>query len=233
MEMHSLAVLTIAAAGLITCLSLSVGAGESALATNLESGRPQTVVAYGTSLTHEGAWPAQLQEALDRKYAGLAKVINSAQGAMWSKWGVENLDERVISKAPDTVLIEFAINDAYLPYQTSTAECRANLETIIDRILDANPNCEIVLMTMNPPTGIHLEQRPEIEAYYEVYRQVAKERGLRLVDHYPSWLRILKEDEATFFEYVPDGLHPEALGCQKVITPYLLERLGVRGLSAD
>ncbi len=80
---------------------------------------------------------------------------------MWSKWGVDNLDARVLTKKPDTVFIEFAINDAYLDYKTSVSDARRNLANMIDRILSSKADTEIILMTMTPPTGIHLERRPK------------------------------------------------------------------------
>ena len=146
---------------------------------------------------------------------------------MWSGWGVTNLDKRVIAKAPDAVLIEFAINDAFLQYTTSVEDCRRNLENMINRIQKARPACEIILMTMNPPVGVHLERRPKIEDYYAVYREVAKRRGLRLIDHEPNWQKVLKDGEAEFKKLVPDGIHPSALGCEKIILPELLRSLGM------
>jgi acyl-CoA thioesterase I len=211
---------------LVVCVS-AWAAGWSALVANLNAGKSQIVVAYGTSLTAGGAWVDQLQQALDKKFPGLVKVINSGGDSMWSKWGMENLDERVIQKAPDAVIIEFAINDAFLQYQTSTDDCRRNLVGMIDRILTARLKCQIILMTMNPPVGVHLKRRPKIESYYEVYRQVAKERRLLLIDHYRNWADLLKRDEVTFKKYVPDGVHPNALGCEKIILPQLLKSLGV------
>ncbi|MBN2293741.1 MAG: SGNH/GDSL hydrolase family protein [Pirellulales bacterium] len=209
-------------------------AGEkSRLVTNLEAGKQQTVITYGTSLTAGGAWVRQLQQALDRSYPGKARVINSGKGGMWSTWGVENLDRRVIEKKPDTVLIEFAINDAFLSYKTSVAQARANLENMIDRILKSNPDCEIVLMVMNPPIGIHLERRPKIKGYYQMYRDAAKDRKLLLIDHYPAWEKILKKDPKLFNKYVPDGIHPGPEGCKAVITPQIIKSLGIKVQQKD
>jgi acyl-CoA thioesterase-1 len=212
--------------------SLLVAAGcrttqESRLVANLNGDKPQTVITYGTSLTAGGAWVKQLQEALDRHYAGKVTLINSGKGAKWSGWGVDNLDTRVIEKKPDTVLIEFAINDAYLPYKTSVAQARSNLVNMIERIQKANAECEIILMVMNPPVGVHLERRPAIADYYQMYRDVAREREFLLVDHYPQWEKILNETPELFKKYVPDGIHPGAEGCSVVITPAIIEALGI------
>lgn len=214
------------------CLGLAHGLAADPnavrLVANLKAGKAQTIVTYGTSLTAGGAWVKQLQGALDKKFPGLPTVINSGAGGMWSKWGVDNLDQRVIAKSPDAVFIEFAINDAFLKYATSPADCRRNLETMIDRILKARPQCQVILMTMNPPVGAHLERRPKIEEYYAVYRAVARQRKLLLIDHHPNWQKLLQQDKTTFDQYVPDGIHPNATGCEKVILPQLLKSLGIK-----
>ena len=68
--------------------------GHSQLVDNLKAGQAQTVVTYGTSLTSGGAWVRQLGQALEARWPGKAKVINSGAGGMWSTWGVDNLDDR-------------------------------------------------------------------------------------------------------------------------------------------
>lgn len=206
------------------------GGEKSRLVTNLEAGKAQTVVTYGTSLTDGARWVSDLRAGLERSFPGRAKVVNSAKSAMWSAWGVKNLEQRVIEKKPDTVLIEFSINDAYLPYKTSVPQARSNLVEMIDRIQKANASCEVILMVMNPPVGGHLEQRPKITEYNQMYRDVAKDRKLLLIDHYPNWKKILKADPDLFRKYMPDGIHPGAEGCKMVITPEVFKALGLTAL---
>ena len=55
--------------------------------------------------------------------------------------------------------------------------------------------------------------------YYQVYRDVAKERKLLLIDHYPVWKAILDKEPERFNKLVPDGIHPSDEGCREVITP--------------
>jgi len=195
------------------------------LVKNLAAGKKQHLITYGTSLTHGGAWVGQIKADLEKKFPGLLTLTNGAQSGMWSKWGLDNLDARVLQKKPDTVIIEWAINDAFLQYKTSVEDARKNLETMMDRILQQNPAAEIILMTMNPPIKVHLEKRPEIEKYYQMYRDVAAARKLRLVDHYPNWKRILDSNPAEFDKLVPDGIHPNPAGAEKVITPEILKAL--------
>lgn len=212
---------------LLALPAISLGGEKSRLVSNLEAEKKQTVVAYGTSLTANGAWVKQLSSELNRRYSGLAAVINSGAGSRASKWGVKNLQTRVIDNQPDAVFIEFSINDASRQSPTTLPQARANLETMIDRILAANKSCEIILMVMNPPTGWHLRDRPKIEAYNQIYRDVAAKRHLLLIDHYPNWQKIRIDDPKLFAQYVPDGIHPNYEGCRAVITPKILSALGI------
>lgn len=210
------------------CLSNSLFA-QSHFRKNLQSGIHQTIVVYGTSLSaNPNGWPAMLEKEIDKRYPSLIKVENMAAGAMWSTWGVQNLDERVLSKKPDLVLIEFAINDAYLPYKTSKKVCQVNLEYMIDRILEQNPKCDVVIQIMNMPTGIHFhEHRPDFESYNEVYRNVAKSRNLLLIDHTIYWKPILEKGLPEYLKLVPDGIHPEELARRTLVTPCILKSLQI------
>lgn len=201
--------------------SAAFSADPALVIKNLEAGKKQHIVTYGTSLTAGGAWVKQLRELLDKKYPGLATVTNSGQSGKWSKWGLDHLENLVLKKNPDTVLMEWAINDAFLEYKTSVEQARKNLETMLDLILKQNPNCEIILMTMDPPINLHLQRRPEIEKYYQMYRDVAKARKLRLIDHEANWKPILEKSKADYLALVPDGIHPNAKGCETVILPAL------------
>lgn len=204
---------------------------KSKLVDRLESKKKQVIVAYGTSLTAGGAWVSQLSDALNQRFPGLATVINSGGSGMWSKWGIDNLDKRVISKKPDVVFIEFCINDSVERFHCTVAKSKANLETMITRILKSNPRCEIFLMTMTPgdkyPQG-HRSHRKGIATYYAMYQSVAKKRGLLLIDHYSSWKKLQSRDPKLFQKYVPDTIHPTAAGCANVVTPRLLQALGLK-----
>ena len=97
---------------------------------------------------------------------------------------------------------------------------------MIDAILAGNPNAEIILQTMNsvkdkPGSGLHATDRPALTAYFQVYRDVAKERGLLLVDNYPNWLKLMTENPGLFDRLVPDRIHPQLEGYRQVLLPEL------------
>lgn len=197
----------------------------------LESGENQKIVVYGTSLsaTKEG-WVTMLEDSLNALYPGKVEIINSAQTAMWSTWGVENLREKVLEHKPDMVIIEFAMNDAYLPYSTSIEAARLNLEYMVLRIRELYKDCSIVIQVMNMPIAEHKVQRPDIERYYNLYRKESKKLHAKLIDHYEYWVPLLKKGEEVFRRYVPDGIHPNLEAQKKLVLPHILKTLGVSNL---
>lgn len=215
----------------LTALALPLFSAEkSKLVTHFEAGKEQTIVTYGTSLTAAGAWVKQMTAVLEKKFPQQATVINSGGSGKWSDWGVANLQQRVIDKKPDTVFIEFSINDCVERFEGSVPIAKKNLETMIAAILKANPQCEIILMTMTPgnahPAG-HKSYRKDIEKHYEMYRSVAKERKFILIDHYPNWKALQTNEPEQFKTFVPDSIHVTPEGCAKIITPKILTALGV------
>ncbi len=200
---------------------------KTRLVQNLEVGKKQTLVTFGTSLTAVGAWVDQLRTVLEQQFPGLATVINGAQGGANSDWGRGALDEKVLAHKPDTVLIEFSVNDANARRKTSVEHARENLENMIERILASNPDCEIILQVMNPPVAHTKTARPDIAAYDQMYRDVAAERGFRLIDHGPAWQELLKTDPRSFLLCMPDTIHPLRSGSLKVSTPVVVSALGL------
>lgn len=209
----------------------SFAAGKKTrLVSNLVRGRKQVVVAFGTSLTANGAWVEQVSTVLNRQFPMLLTVVNSGGSGKWSEWGVQNLDKLVISRNPDTVFIEFSINDSVERFKGSVQVAQANLEQMIDRILKKNGECEVILMTMTPGDKYamgHRSYRKDIGAHYAMYRDVAERKGLLIIDHYPNWKAMQAKDKERFLRYVPDTIHPTAIGCSQVVTPLILEALGV------
>lgn len=216
---------------LLIALALPLfSADKSPLVTHLEAGEKLTIVTYGTSLTAGGAWVKQLAEVLEQQYPEQAKIINSGGSGKWSDWGVANLQKRVIDKKPDVVFMEFSMNDCVERFQGSVAIAKKNLETMIDGILQSNKKCKIILMTMTPgdayPVG-HTSYRKDIVKHYDMYREVANERKLLLIDHYPSWKKLQTEEPEKFKLFVPDTIHVTPKGCAEIVTPSIVSALGL------
>jgi acyl-CoA thioesterase I len=201
---------------------------QSALVKRLKAGEDQVVVVYGTSLSSGGngrVWMDAVAQALNSSHRGQLKYYLSGKGGKWSTWGVQHLEDSVIKKNPDVVIIEFGINDAFKDNQTSPEVARLNLHYMIDRIKLHNPACEIILQVMNMPVNKSADYRPDLSLYYDLYRQVARKRKLLLIDHYGNWEKILKQGKDVFLQHIPDGIHPNAASGRNIIAPFILQRL--------
>ncbi|NQU54135.1 MAG: hypothetical protein HQ522_16530 [Bacteroidetes bacterium] len=214
-----------------------VAQGKSSLISKLKNGEKVKIAALGTSLT-EGKWPwfDVMKEWLDQDYPGLVEYHNEGVGASASSYppGKSGLDKvKVIAAtSPDVVFIEFAVNDAYEAYNISVAESRANLESMINTLKERNPDVEIILQTMNvvidmPELNMtESTKRADLLQYLGMYREVAKENRLLLIDHYPNWHKFLKEEgRDAYVKVVTDGIHPNLDGYRKILLPKLKEVL--------
>ena len=191
----------------------------------LATGERKTIVAYGTSLTALPGWVDAFKAVMAFKYGKNALVVNSAVSATDSNWGLQNIASRVLVFKPDLVFIEFGINDAYLEREITQSGAKQNLLDMINAIYEVNPDCEIVIMTMDIPLDGHFTARPEFEQYYDVYREVAAETGVILVDNHAAWKELLDESEEGYRNLVPDGIHPSQAGHERVTLSAILDVL--------
>lgn len=209
--------------------------GSAKFITRLADGQDIKIVVYGTSLTAGGAWVDQMNKWLSAKYPDRITLINSGLSGKGSTVGLSQLATKVLAHKPDVVFIEFAVNDAFIASdgipKTSVAKSRENLNAMIQAIQSQNPAVEIILQTMNSvwdsPTGSNLsaKMRPNLADYYQMYRDVAAERGFMIIDHHPNWVALQKSNPANFKSYLADGIHPNAKGVAKVTFPLLQKRL--------
>ena len=190
---------------------------------NLHANEAQTVVVYGTSLTEQGPWVAPLQAWFETKYPGKVKVINSGGSGQHSGWGVANVKAKVVDLHPDLVFIEFAMNDAHVRFKITPEQALANLDKIVTAVQKGDPQTAIVLQTMNTaidaPGKTAGTDRPKLDVFYANYTGYAAKQHLALVDNYPAWLKLAKDDAKTFLTYAPDGLHPNAKGIAAITWP--------------
>jgi len=226
-----------------SALSRKKGDSEkSSFIQQLEKGKPVKIVTLGTSLTGgKWRWVDVMMEWLDESYPRQVRMENLGVGAsasmtvpvmegntyLWKRCGLDRVQEAMVMN-PDVVFIEFAVNDAYQPYQISVEQSRKNLESMISSLQSANPAVEVILQTMNvvidmPELNMaESSKRSKLPRYLKMYRKVAQENDLLLIDHYPNWKKFLKkEGRDTYIKVVTDGIHPNLEGYRKVMLPEL------------
>lgn len=211
-------------------LWLVAAAGEAAILSKLNGGQSLTIAALGTSLTDASysSWFGQMGDWLNSRYPGKVTLDNEGIGGSNSFSGLSPQLPNALSRNPDAIFIEFAINDAWTPYGISPEVSKANLQTMIDDIrawsADGHKSVDIIIQTMNndPSSG----NRPDLAGYYQGYRDVAAANGLLLIDNYRNWIDLYNSAPGTWHDYVPDGIHPNELGSQNVIVPEIQRMLG-------
>ena len=174
----------------VALVALAVDAMASARFVDaLKEGRNQTIVCYGTSLTVQSSeWVGGLRSALEARWPGKATVINSGLSGKNSATGLANVQDKVVSKNPDAVLIEFSMNDAADSLNTgktaaqALADAESNLKAIIAAVTNANPSCAI----------IDCNAKEAADAYWEVEKGLADAKGVsfRHMGHPNSYLAI-------------------------------------------
>ncbi|MFV0491248.1 MAG: SGNH/GDSL hydrolase family protein [Pseudorhodobacter sp.] len=193
---------------------------DRALSSALPDG-PLTIVTFGTSLTAPPQiWPDRLAEALaacrDTR-VGVERVAGPGRGSVWALGQVA----KVVAHDPDLVLVELAINDADFRDGASLARGRAQHRGLITGLRGALPKAQIVLMTMNPATGLRGWIRPRLAVHYRQYRDLAAEAETGLIDLYPRWLALPRGERGLS----ADGLHPDPERAAEIIVPQIVRYL--------
>lgn len=166
-------------------------------------GGVMTLAVLGTSLTARADWPEALRDRIAACSGREVRLVRVAEPGAYSGWGMAQVPA-LIAAAPDLVLVEFTINDADLRDGIGRAQSRDNHAEIIGRIRAARPEAAIGLLVLNPPRGLRALTRPFLGRYREIYRDLAQEEGVGLLDLHETWRKAL----ALQPDLLPDGLHP-------------------------
>ena len=78
------------------------------------------------------------------------------------------------------------------------------------------------LLTTHEPAGRHASVRPALNEYYEMYRDVADDRNVHLLDLHAIW-----GDTPPSSNYMPDGIHTNSLAGRDVIAPAVISDFGL------
>src|SRR5574343_20540 len=133
------------------------------------------MVCFGTSLTSGSGWVELLKKELPKWY-----VIKFAKGGMNSNWGIDNI-HKLLALKPKVVLMEFAVNDAYLgkPYYPTPdlSTSMSNMEAMIEMM--KRRGIKVYVLGMNPPFDKHcfgrnpFEDRKDYKRFYLQHRRIA------------------------------------------------------------
>jgi len=131
-------------------------------------------------------------------------LYNESHGGKDSIWGVTNLQDRVITKNPDVLLLEFGANDI----ATTTLEnFKINMKQLINGVQNTLPNCKISMMNSVPDSNEANYITPSFLTVWipEIYK-IARLRNCRIID---SWNTLNAINSAT---WRIDNIHPNIYG---------------------
>jgi len=175
----------------------------------LEAGEDVTVAYIGGSIT-EGAgarsdysYVQQCTNYLVKHYPD-AKIdqVNAGIGGTRSDYGNVRVGREVLSKDPDLVFIEYAVNDAW----PGNDYIREALESLIRTVLGSESSPAAVLVISFKGD---MEYDPNNTTYF---KEIGKHYGLPVIDVHNPVFRGISDGKFTFDNYVPDGIHPSAYG---------------------
>jgi lysophospholipase L1-like esterase len=179
----------------------------------------KSVLVVGASLIARGDWIDEVEQQI-RACNKDASVVRLAMPGANSAWGLSALREYFRETRADIVVVSFAGNDASLWRGFPLFMSRAYHSEII--ALSQAHSAEVILATMNPAWELEVWERPGQQAYRNMYRKLADEIGLLVVDTTPLWFAL---DEDTRTAWVPDGLHPTEQAMRQIAVPAFAEVL--------
>ena len=152
----------------------------------IQKGEEVNLVFFGDSITAGGnssgrgntapftpRWSEMVRDALAAKYpAAKINFTNTAVGGKETNWAISEVDNSVNAYKPDLLVLAFGMNDG----GKTTEAFIKNTKTIIDKVLAANPDCEIaVIGTMLPhsETTYYKNQYLQEAALYEMAKSYA------------------------------------------------------------
>lgn len=175
-----------------------------------ESSNTKTILVFGDSLTAgyglddvNDAYPALIQNKIDSlslKYT----VINSGLSGETTAGG-KNRINWVLNQKIDVFILELGANDGLrgVPLE----ETRANLQAIIDAVLEKNAATKIILAGMQLPPNMGQDYITEFKS---IFPELAKKNNLSLIPF------LLKDVGGIPELNQADGIHPTVEG-QKIL----------------
>ncbi len=181
-------------------------APEKQVITEKKADRENKVILFfGNSLTAgygldtEESFPALIQKRIDSLKLPYT-AINSGLSGETTTSGLNRL-QWVLNQKVDIFVLELGANDGLrgIPLK----ETRKNLQTIIDQVLEKNPETRLVLAGMQIPPNMGQEYTKEFKS---IFPDLAKKNGLPLIPF------LLDGVAGNPDLNLPDGIHPTAEG---------------------
>ena len=178
----------------------------------------KTIIFYGDSLTAgygldpESAFPAIIEEKLDNEGKNY-RVVNAGVSGETSSGGLTRINW-VLNQPVDIFILELGANDGLRGIPTdATIE---NLQGIIDKVYQKNPDCSIIIAGMMVPPNMGPDYSNK---FASIFSSLSEKNNTALI---PFLLAGVAGDPDL---NLADGIHPNVEG-HKIVAENIMEVLG-------
>lgn len=225
---------------------------QEKLADKVKGEEPLTWLFAGDSITHGLVHTrgydsvAQIFEKYVREDLGRTDdiVINTGVSSTDSTWLLENIETRVTKYKPDVVAVMIGTNDVYTnvsefhkdgnnqPVRITVDVYRRNLENIVQKIRETNPDACIIFRSATP-TRQGGRDAYLTNGYLQAMEEVAEADGdIIFIDQYYDWdteIRTFRYLWGASYYFNDTNLHPGAAGQLRMMQQFVRET----GLNTD
>ena len=171
-------------------------------------------VTVGSGSTNQDtkSWRALTTQWLKNRYPNAAvNEVNVSSGSTGTLYGAGRVSEQLMSKNPDIVFVEYAVNDYYQGY--TQAESERYMESIVRTIRSKNPYTDIIFVYT---TDIGLKGMKT--QWIEAFDNVAERYHILKIDLGAELLNEIGSDSTDWAyngKYFSDSVHPTDAGHEK------------------
>ena len=191
----------------------------------IKGGETLKVAYFGGSVTggtgstdaDKYSWRALTTAYLKSISKGGVEEIDASIGGAGSYLGAARFENDVVSKNPDLLFIEFAINDVYSDISADLS--KANLEYMINCLYSENPYADIIVVLVTNKSAYGKQY-----SSYKAHREVADYYGIPIVDLGGEFYNKFEGSNGRFIRYFLDSVHPVDDGYQ-IYADFIIEAL--------
>jgi len=167
----------------------------------LAAGGPFKVITFGDSISAGGEASARdlrfderyVRALRERFPAAEVNLENGATGGDATPQGLARLEEKVLTRAPDLVLVGFGMNDHNVN-GVSPEDFEGNLISIVEQIR-ARTGAEVLLFSAFPPNPDWKHGANRMEVYAAATQRAALQTGAAFADVFAVWQKILERKD--------------------------------------
>lgn len=133
------------------------------------------------------------------------EFVNAGIGGTDSYLGVHRVDEQLLSKAPDVVVVEFSVND------TDPVVNKFSYDSLVRKILSSENSPAVILLFTTTNTGSNLQ---------DVHMEIGSAYDLPMISYRDAVYPEIEAETLLWKDISPDNIHPNDNG-HRMITQLL------------